>query len=117
MPAGFEDRIVHGSLTTASFVLLGSGADGMGAPRAGQYRGVVPQLRKRREITTVFNGLSDGGTFIAPLADMFWGGKFGVFTDRFGMNEFSTTKKAGAIAPRRRESDATHQDVTKSPQD
>lgn len=79
--------------------------------------GLCLNCESDEEITTVFNGLSDGGTVIAPLADMFWGGKFGVFTDRFGMNEFSTTKKAGAIAPRRRESDATHQDVTKSPQD
>ncbi len=33
----------------------------------------------------VFNALSEGGTVTMPLADAFWGGKFGMLVDRFGI--------------------------------
>lgn len=38
------------------------------------------------ETERVFNGLSDGGTVTMPLQDTFWGAKFGMFTDKFGIN-------------------------------
>lgn len=33
----------------------------------------------------VFNGLAQGGTVRTPLDDAFWGGRFGVLVDRFGV--------------------------------
>jgi PhnB protein len=36
------------------------------------------------EINTLFAKLGEGGTVVDPLADMFWGGKFGSLIDRFG---------------------------------
>jgi PhnB protein len=34
----------------------------------------------------IFNGLADGGKIEMPLQDVFWGGKFGMLTDRFGID-------------------------------
>ena len=34
----------------------------------------------------VFNAMSEGGKVTMPLQDTFWGAKFGMFTDKFGIN-------------------------------
>lgn len=39
----------------------------------------------KEEATTLFNGLSSGGTITSPLEDTFWGAYFGAFTDKFGV--------------------------------
>ncbi len=33
----------------------------------------------------VFNALAEGGQVTMPLEEVFWGGKFGSLTDRFGV--------------------------------
>lgn len=35
---------------------------------------------------TIFAKLSDGGTVTMPLQDTFWGARFGMLTDKFGIN-------------------------------
>lgn len=40
----------------------------------------------REEGDRLFAGLSAGGTVSMPMADAFWGGYFGSFTDKFGIN-------------------------------
>ena len=39
----------------------------------------------REEADRLFAGLSDGGTVMMPMADAFWGGYFGMFIDKFGI--------------------------------
>jgi len=39
----------------------------------------------KEEASTLFNGLSSGGTVTSPLEDTFWGAYFGTFTDKFGV--------------------------------
>jgi PhnB protein len=38
------------------------------------------------EATTIFNGLSEGGTITMPLDKTFWGAYFGMCRDRFGIH-------------------------------
>ncbi len=38
----------------------------------------------------VFNALAQGGTIGMPLGDAFWGGRFGMVTDRFGIEWMMT---------------------------
>jgi len=40
----------------------------------------------RTEADELFAALSDGGTVEMPLQDMFWGGYFASFTDKFGIH-------------------------------
>lgn len=40
----------------------------------------------RAEAERLFQALSEGGTVEMPLQDMFWGGYFASFTDRFGIH-------------------------------
>lgn len=48
----------------------------------------------KAETKRLFDGLSEGGNVIMPLADMFFGAYFGTCTDRFGINwMFNCTEK------------------------
>ncbi|MGG8494863.1 VOC family protein [Tenacibaculum sp. TC6] len=38
------------------------------------------------EALSVFNGLAEGGTILMPFEDAFWGGKFGMLKDKFGVS-------------------------------
>ena len=38
------------------------------------------------EIERLFKSLSDGGTVIMPVADQFWGAKFGMLKDRYNVH-------------------------------
>ena len=40
----------------------------------------------REEIETYFAGISDGGKVTIPLQDTFWGARFGMATDQFGIH-------------------------------
>ena len=46
------------------------------------------------EGTRVFNKLSEGGTVEMPLQNMFWGDKFGVFKDKYGIEWFVNIAKS-----------------------
>ncbi len=45
---------------------------------------IAPESKE--EANRLFNGLSAGGKVEMPLQDMFWGGYFGSFTDKFGVH-------------------------------
>lgn len=38
------------------------------------------------EEENIFNALADGGKVTMPLQDTFWGARFGMLTDRYGIN-------------------------------
>ena len=38
-----------------------------------------------QETTQIFNGLAEGGQVVMPLDDMFWGAKYGMLVDKFGV--------------------------------
>jgi PhnB protein len=40
----------------------------------------------KEEADRLFGGLSEGGNVQMPMADAFWGGYFGSFEDKFGIN-------------------------------
>ncbi|MBV8364269.1 MAG: VOC family protein [Candidatus Eremiobacteraeota bacterium] len=45
---------------------------------------------KENEGERVFNALADGGKVTMPIEDAFWGGKFGIVQDRFGVEWMMT---------------------------
>ncbi|WP_046246064.1 VOC family protein [Hymenobacter terrenus] len=97
VPADMQDRILHGSLSAGTLTLLGSDA---GDPRTpfieGTNVGLCLNCESDEEITTLFLALAEGGTILDPLADVFWGGKFGALTDRFGLRWILNYQKAPA---------------------
>jgi PhnB protein len=43
------------------------------------------QCDSQHEIDSLFAALSEGGKVTMPLQDQFWGARFGMSTDRFGI--------------------------------
>jgi PhnB protein len=84
VPAGFREKVMHGSMTIGEQVLMG--ADVM--PE--QYDGpkcfaLSLHTRNAEEAERVFESLAQGGTVVFPLAKTFWTERFGMVNDRFGI--------------------------------
>ena len=85
-----QDLIMHGMLTGSSgLVLMGSDTP----ERMGYTKGenefsvsLSGEADADAELTGYWQGLSDGATIREPLVEAPWGAKFGMLTDRFGVN-------------------------------
>ena len=86
VPAEHADRVMHAHLETGGGTLLLS--DGRpGEPnRPGGNISVCLQYNGRADVDRQFAALSDGGTVEEPLQDTFWGARFGLLVDRFGIH-------------------------------
>lgn len=85
--AAEAEWVMHGQLTTpAGFTLMGSDVP-TGMPfSAGSNGSVSLSGDNDGELTGYWNALVVGGTITAPLEVAPWGDKFGMLTDRFGVN-------------------------------
>jgi PhnB protein len=85
-PPGSENRVMHAHLQKGSAVLMAS--DTMpGMPfTQGNNIWVNIDCDGVPEIEALFKAFSEGGKVIMPLADQFWGARFGMLTDKFGIN-------------------------------
>ncbi len=81
----FRDKIMHATFVAGDLKFMAS--DGRpGAPPDGQDDIVLSlATADAAEGERVFNALAQGGEVGMPLQEMFWGGRFGELTDRFGV--------------------------------
>jgi PhnB protein len=81
-----KDRIMHASLTKGTPVLMAS--DTMpGMPfQPGNNFSVSVNCEGLPEIEKLFTAFSEKGKVTMPLQDTFWGARFGMLTDQFGIN-------------------------------
>lgn len=84
VPPGFENKIMHASIMIGESRIMLS--DGCGD--ATEYTGfsLSISVATEAEADAAFNALADGGTVTMPLEKTFWSPKFGMLTDRFGVN-------------------------------
>ena len=91
MPAGSDDRVMHASFKSAGVSFMAS--DGHETktvdPEAGNIA-LSLEATDKAEGERVFNALSEGGTVKMPLKEAFWGGRFGMLVDRFGIEWMMT---------------------------
>ena len=89
---------MHARLTKGSSELLMASDTQPGMPlQQGNNVSVSVHCESVQEIDTFFAALSDKGAVSMPLQDMFWGARFGMLTDQFGirwMFNFEHPKKA-----------------------
>ena len=80
------DRIMHARLTIGSAILMAS--DTMPGMRfvQGNNFAVNVACESMEEIERYFTAFSKGGKVTMPLADQFWGARFGMIEDQFGVN-------------------------------
>ncbi|MBE8158950.1 MAG: VOC family protein [Betaproteobacteria bacterium] len=82
MPAEDTQKVMHVSLPMGQSTLMGSDM-----PEASPNGGfsVAIGAESREEVDSLFAALSAGGQSDMPPADVFWGGYFGMLTDKFGV--------------------------------
>ena len=89
MDAAFADKIMHVSLPVSKeTMIMGSDTGGEWASnyQEGNNFSISINAETKEEADRLFNGLSNGGKVTMPMANMFWGDYFGMFTDKFGIN-------------------------------
>ncbi len=80
-----ENRVMHASFRAPGVSFMASDAS------PGKTYGEGPMSLSLgtsdvAEAERVFKSLADGGSVEMPLTDMFWGAKFGMLTDKFGID-------------------------------
>jgi len=92
VPADWKSKVMHASFTAPGFTFMA--ADGREAhtidPDAGNIS-LALSASDRAAGERIFKALSDGGKVTMPLDDAFWGGRFGMFVDRFGIEWMVTS--------------------------
>ena len=83
-PAGWDDKVMHGSVTVAGQVLMGGD---VGPDRYEQPRGfsLSIQISSTTEAERIFRELGEGGQVLMALEKTFWAARFGMLVDRFGI--------------------------------
>jgi len=80
-----KNRVMHARMDSKAVSLMAS--DGTpGNEQKGGNISLSLNLEDVDEGVRLFNALSNGGAIETPLSDMFWGAKFGQFTDKFGID-------------------------------
>lgn len=86
MPKEMRESILHSTLTTEGFIIMGSDL----TPDIGLIKGnalsIVINCINEVEIRDVFKKLSAEGKINQPIETTFWGALFAAFTDKFGNN-------------------------------
>ncbi len=91
MPGDFpkeaKDRIMHARLTKGPAILMASDTmPGMPFDRGKNNFSVSIGCESLQEIEKLFAAFSENSKVTMPLHDTFWGARFGMLTDQFGIN-------------------------------
>ena len=84
VPADWQDKVMHGSVTVGEQVLMGGdmAPESYEAPKGFtlsiQIKGVADAER-------IYHELANGGRVVLPLEKTFWAARFGMLVDRFGI--------------------------------
>lgn len=81
-----KDRVMHASLRIDDAVIMMSDTMPDRPASAGGNVHVSLTWDDVADMTKKFNALAEGGKVTMPLQDAFWGAKFGMLTDAFGIN-------------------------------
>ncbi|HZD94266.1 MAG TPA: VOC family protein [Candidatus Sulfotelmatobacter sp.] len=86
-PEEQKDKIMHARLHKGPVVIMASD-DHSGAPvkPGGNNFWININCESLQEIEKLFSAVGEKGKVHSPLQDMFWGARFGMLTDQFGVN-------------------------------
>lgn len=80
---GFEKKIMHSSFRVGGTMIMAS--DGCDERLAFAGFSLSLSLPTEADVDRAFSALADGGAVQMPLAQTFWSRRFGMVTDRFGV--------------------------------
>lgn len=80
-----KERVMHARLRLGEgLIMLSDSQPGRQVPREGNCQ-VALHFDDAADMTQKFNALAEGGQITMPLNDTFWGARFGMLTDVFGI--------------------------------
>jgi PhnB protein len=84
VPADWNDKVMHGSLTVGEQVLMGADVapNSYEAPKGFS---LSIEIKSTTEAERIFHELGKDGTVVLPLEKTFWAARFGMLVDRFGI--------------------------------
>lgn len=80
-----KDKIMHAMLTAGELTIMASDVEEKDVKEGNQVS-LSMDFDSVEEMESVFNKLSEGANITMPLQDTFWGARFGILTDRFGVS-------------------------------
>jgi PhnB protein len=86
IPLEARDKVMHAHLHKGGAVLMASDATPDRAVTVGTNFWVNIDCENAQEIEKFFSALSDGARITMPLQGTFWAARFGMLTDKFGIN-------------------------------
>jgi PhnB protein len=84
VPAGWRDKVMHGSLMLGEQVLMGADVapDRYEGPRGFS---LSLHMQSTADAERIFHELAEDGRVVVPLESTFWAVRFGMLVDRFGI--------------------------------
>ena len=80
-----KDKIMHATFKAGDLTLMVSDANDKFPVQDGNKISLSMNFKDDESITKTYNALAEGGNAIMPLQDTFWGAKFGMLIDKFGV--------------------------------
>lgn len=91
----FSDKIMHARLQFGDTLMMFSDMMGEKEADAGSMISLSIECDNLDQLEKVFSKISEGGKVTMPLQDQFWGARFGMLTDKFGIHwMFNCEKKS-----------------------
>jgi PhnB protein len=93
-PPEAKDRVLHAALRIGDtgVVMISDGPPGMAIPTESNAH-VMLDFDDEKDMARAFETLGSGGKVTMPLQDMFWGARFGMLTDAFGIRWMMNCEK------------------------
>ena len=86
-PPGVTDRIIHARLMKKGVPLLMASDSTPDKPvQQGNHVFISLNCESAQEVERLFTALGERGNAIMPVQETFWAVRFGMLTDRFGIN-------------------------------
>jgi PhnB protein len=85
-PPGFKDKIMHATFQAGGLTFMVSDCPPGMEVKGGTNLSLSLNFKTVEDIEKRFKALSEGATITMPLQDTFWGARFGMLTDKFGVN-------------------------------
>jgi PhnB protein len=81
-----KQKVLHARIQIGDYLLMASDSMPDKAPVLGNNISLSIELDEAAAMETAYSKLSEGGKKTMPLGDMFWGARFGMLTDKYGIH-------------------------------
>lgn len=81
----FKEQIMHATLKFQDCILMLSDFISEQPFVTGNNYSISVNVKDEEEASAIFNSLAEGGFIAMPFEEAFWGGKFGMLIDQFGV--------------------------------